>query len=62
MLFSVQYQGFYVGDHLDMHVLPNDCVPVSAKQMAEIHKLVIAGFVITAINGDALVTKKRNEK
>ncbi|MEQ2027876.1 hypothetical protein ABLB84_19510 [Xenorhabdus szentirmaii] len=62
MLFSVEYQGFYVGDHLDEHILPVDCVQVSEKQILEIQQRVIEGLEITAIEGDQLVTQKRSEK
>lgn len=32
MYFSTSAQGFYVGDELDKHVMPDDCLTVTVEQ------------------------------
>ena len=43
MFFSVKTQGFYVGDALDISVMPDDCITVTGEQEEKIRDEIMRG-------------------
>lgn len=55
MHFSTSAQGFYVGDELDEHVMPDDCLTVTVEQEEKIRIGIMKGNIVT-LNDNGKIT------
>lgn len=59
MYFSTSAQGFYVGDELDKHVMPGDCLTVTVEQEKKIRIGIIEGNIVTLNNNGKITMSPR---